>query len=161
MNKRSVAGVLVGAILAGCASHDQVLPRMADRLHSKPLITVRLGIVSVAPEPIVVDLRDEKASISWQAPVGHTFRGKGIEILGIMADAEGRPIPPDPEQLKKPNVRTLPEGQRSAFDCKVSATEVVCAPVAGVVRRGVYRYAIRLLDKDQKPVDGDPYIIPM
>ena len=135
MKKTFVVVALAAALMAGCASHDHHL-RIGDRLHSTPLLTVRLGIVSVAPEPIVLDLSDPKAMIAWQAPAGFTFPANGIEILGLVVDSKGNPIAPDPKELKAPNLGVQGGGSSEAFRCKSAEKEFTCAPVAGVVRRG-------------------------
>lgn len=154
-----LAVMVSAALLAGCASHEHYMQRLTERLHSKPLLTVRSGVLSVAPDPIVFKFREPNAAISWQAPAGFTFPADGIEVLGIVVDGEGRPIPPSPPALKAPNLRTQ-AGGKEAFRCESvdKGREFTCRPVAGAIRQGVYRYAMRLVDRDQKRIEGDPYV---
>ena len=163
MNKTLGAMAAAAALLAGCSSHHHHMHRLGDALHSRPLVTVRQGIISVAPEPIVFSIKEQRGPIVWNAPAGFTFPGNGIEILGQVVDREKRPVPPDVRVLKDPTLSVDPQGKR-AFDCRANEKnreEFSCQPVAGVVQRGVYRYVIRLLDKDNKVLDSDPSIFPM
>jgi hypothetical protein len=166
---KSAIGIvaLAAAFLAGCASHEQKLRSLGDTLHSTPLVTAPFGygIVSVAPDPIVLNLRAKEPKVTWLAPDSFTFpndqKGRGIEILGLVVDANDRPVDlrANPDALKAPGVRVRP-GTNEHFRCTYSASLVTCVP-GQVVKYGVYRYVIRLRDKAGNQLVGDPTVIPM
>jgi hypothetical protein len=180
MSMKKLGLALVAAAALGACSHHPHGPsgRMADALHANPLLTVRgPGLISVAPEPIVLSLKQQKEPIVWRAPAGFTFPSKdnrdakdpknqkdGIEILGLLVDSQGRPVPPGPEALKESGLAVQAEGSR-AFSCKIAnqeRTAFACSVNTDlVVKSGVYRYAIRLLDKDGKLIEWDPNIFGM
>lgn len=161
--KKSI-GVAVAAalMLAGCAWHERRAQKLGESLHTAPLLTVRYATVSVAPEPIVLDLKKE-SRITWRAPAGYTFPkdAKGIEFLGLVLDAKGEPLDlrADPNALKAGGLKTR-EGTGSHFQCSVTAAEATCVPAAGIVKNRVYRYVIRLLDDKGAQVVGDPHVVP-
>lgn len=165
--KKSLSIAVAAAVLAGCASHEHHTRRLGDQLHSTPLVTAPFGygIVSVSPEPIVLNLRVKEPKVTWSAPEGFTFstdqKTRGIEILGLVVDAKGEPVNlrTNPNALKdaSPNVR---EGSSSHFRCDVAERQATCVPGVGLVKNGVYRYVIRLRDKAGNLIVGDPHVVP-
>jgi hypothetical protein len=172
MKKKLGLALLAAAALTACSHHSQrISDRMAEALHANPVLTVRgPGLISVAPEPIVLNLKAQKEPIVWRVPSGYTFPVKdgkegrdGIEILGLLVDSQGRPVPPGPDALKESGLALLREESR-AFNCAPAnkeRTEFACAVNSSLVKKGVYRYAIRLLDKDGKLIEWDPNIFGM
>ncbi|MCW5635406.1 MAG: hypothetical protein KIT17_18860 [Rubrivivax sp.] len=152
---------VAAATLAGCAT-DRV-QRLGDALHARPVLTVRQGVISVSPEPVTVYLSTAKDPIVWRLPGGFSFPADGITILGQVVDAQGRGVPPNERALKDPGLRVQPEG-RTAFACRLNESnrqEFACEPVKGRAAVGVYRYAIRVIDKDGKRIEWDPNIFAM
>ena len=148
--------------LAGCTSFDRV-QRLGDALHEQPVLTVRDGVISVAPEPITFYPSQAKGPIVWRLPDGYTFPADGIVILGQVVDAQGRSVPPTTQALKDPGLRVQPAG-RAAFSCRLNESnrrEFACEAVKGRISRGVYRYAIHVLDKDGKRIESDPNVFAM
>lgn len=172
MKKKLVLALCAAAALGACSHHPHRLDdRRADVLHSNPLLTVRgPGLISVAPEPIVLYLKELKAPIVWRLPAGFTFPVRsekggrdGIEILGLVIDGQGRAVPPGPEALKETGLGLAREEAR-AFKCEPAnkeQTEFACVVEPTLVKKGVYRYAIRVLDKDGKLIEWDPNIFGM
>jgi hypothetical protein len=165
--KGAMSVALAAVFLAGCASHETHLRRLGDQLHVTPLVTAPFGygIVSISPDPIVLDLKAKEPKITWLAPEGFTFpidqRDRGIEIVGLVVDADGKSVDlrRSPNALKAPGLRIRP-GTAEHFKCSHAPTTVTCVPVQ-VVKGGVYRYVIRVRDKAGNQLVGDPSVIPM
>lgn len=161
MNKTVTAVVLTAAVLAGCSTHRHPTQQFADQLHSQPLLTVRHGVISVAPDPIVIKRSELKGPITFLAPEGYTFPPNGIEFLGLVVNRNNQPIDPDPMELKRSAFDVNAEG-RKAFDCRFddkNPREIACHATAAL-RKGVYRYAMRL-QKGQERIEGDPHVFAM
>lgn len=175
----SLLTLAAAALLAGCVvlpqpprppsppqppwSGQPQQPGLADALHTRPLLTVRFGTISVSPEPIVVSLRDLKEPIVWRLPEGHRFPAEGgIEFLGIVVGAGGKPVPPSQESLKDPSPRLDRQG-RQALECRVQGDdrrEFACRFTARAMP-GVYRYVIRVIDKAGRTLEWDPSMFAM
>lgn len=166
MKKFGLALVAVAA-LGACSHHpSRVTDQQANQLHTNPVLTVRgSGFISVAPEPIVVsirELRNRGTPIAWRLPEGFRFAAEGgIEIVGVVVDGQGNPVKPDPK-IKDPNPRVSREG-RNAFTCQINDKdrgEFSCRFSDRAVP-GIYRYNIRAVDSAGKPVESDPTIFAM
>ena len=170
---KKLAFVFVAAAALGACSHHphRISDAVADALHANPVLTVRgQGVISVAPEPIVLNLKEQKVPIVWHVPSGFTFpvrggkEGKdGIEILGLVVDGQGRPVRPGPEALKESELGLNREEAR-AFKCAATnpdRTTFACEVDQRLVKIGVYRYVIRVLDKNGKLIEWDPSIFSM
>jgi hypothetical protein len=169
--------MLVAAAALGACSHDskRISEAAAEALHANPVLTVRgSGLISVAPEPIVLRLAEQKEPIVWRLPSGFTFQVKGrkvdkeekeerdgIEILGLVVDSQGRPVAPGPDALKESGL-DLKADEARAFRCapaNAERTAFACQVDQRLVKKGIYRYAIRLRDKSGKRIEWDPTIM--
>jgi len=167
MKKLGLA-LVAAAALAACSHHPHgVTDQQANQLHTNPVLTVRgPGFISVAPEPIVVsikELRNRGTPIVWRLPEGFRFVAEGgIEIVGVVVDGQGNPIKPDPKVSKDPNPRISREG-RGAFTCQINDKdrgEFSCRFSERAVP-GIYRYNIRAMDSTGRLVESDPYVFGM
>lgn len=166
MKSKAFVAVLAAVVLTGCAMHghhgDRGGPR-ADRLHAFPMLTVRHGVISVAPDPIVIKRSEDKGPLTFLAPAGYTFPAKdGIEFLGIVTDRQGNPVLPDPRELKNSGFELQVEA-RNAFSCRASDSrrEFICDIVPERLKKGIYRYAMRLQDSSGKLIESDPSVFSM
>ncbi len=163
MKKTLSAAVLSAAVLAGCSVHQHHTRDFADQLHSRPVLTVRHGVISVAPDPIVIKKSELKGPITFLAPEGYTFPAtNGIEFLGLVTDRQGNPVAPDPRELKNSAFELQTEA-KNAFNCRASEDrrQFVCDVVAERLKKGIYRYAMRLQDSSGKPIESDPSVFSM
>ncbi len=164
MNRLLLAALAATFVMTGCSLHPRHHdPRpgpgttSADALHTQPLLTVREGIISVAPEPIVVsisELRKKNQPIVWRLPAGYRFQKLGIEVLGV--------LPPTLEALKNTTLVPNPVG-KAALECQAVEKDeqaFACRFTERAVK-GVYRYAIRVIDPAGKPIDWDPSVFAM
>ena len=169
MKKLGLA-LVAAAALGACSHHShRVTDEQASQLHTSPVLTVRgPGFISVAPEPIVVSLRElgkgaNAKPVTWRLPAGFRFAAEnGIEIVGVVVDGQGVPIKPDPKVNKDPNPRISREG-RNALACQISEkdrSEFSCRFSERAVP-GMYRYNIRAVDSAGRPVESDPSIFAM
>lgn len=165
---RTLATLAAGALLmAGCATHDhgarhaQQLERL---LHSRPLVTVRYGVISIAPEPIVIHLKEVKGPLVFQLPEGYRFPAKapGIEFLGVIIGENGQPQKPSQDLVKEPRPRLNVEARRH-FLCTTddkTYREVSCQVTSSVLRNAVYRYTIRV-EGPNGTITWDPNVFSM
>lgn len=132
--KRVFAVTLIAVMFAGCST---VPP------NNQPVVKVANGAVSVAPDPIRI-MTGVKAPITWQidasAP-GYRFADDGIVIAGeLQNDYAGvRMDAPAKPQNEVVNCRRTADGRQ--FQCENKNT-----------RMGIYKYLIKLLGPDGKPV---------
>ena len=135
--------------LAGCAMHgyhpDGVPKTGADPAHN-PVVSIKGGVISVGPDPLVFTRDEGAVAITWHLPRGYAFADKGIEI-------DGRVI----ERNKL--------GGAAAIDAQQN--EIVCADKGGgrtytcvnrnSVRGASYKYTIRVRQdgKDLPPRDPE------
>lgn len=165
MRTRFVITVLGVSLLAGCAMHsrDHAAAQGVHRgaaLNQQPMVTVKGGIVSVGPEPLVF-LKDEREQrITWRLPRGLSFADRGIVIEGRLLDpATGQPLRPGQDALKNDRVPIDP-GQQEIVDCKPAADRQSYSCLNRNTRPGVFRYTIRVL-ADGKLLVWDPAIMNM
>ncbi|MEN9630878.1 MAG: hypothetical protein RJA10_4106, partial [Pseudomonadota bacterium] len=97
--RTTTAGLLVltAALLGGCAMHGHGPDhhaRMAEQLYRMPLVTVKAGLISVSPEPLVLRRSEAADEIVWVLPPGLTFQKNGIQIEGLLRGANGEYLPP-------------------------------------------------------------------
>lgn len=169
MKRTSWVWLGVVAVLSGCAmhSHDHAA-RLGDRLHERPIVTVKGGLLSVAPEPVVFSASEFKRRepaqrvLVWELPAGYRFNPKGgIEFKGVvpaaksaanqaavMGSTEAR-LEPAPEVFRCGPVRENPR----AYSCAVDVDKLQ-------VRRA-YRYMIRVLTDKNEAIEWDPHAIPI
>ncbi|MBL8323466.1 MAG: hypothetical protein JNJ89_00755 [Rubrivivax sp.] len=168
--KKLVLALTAAAALGACSqlARERVSDQLANELHTNPVLTVRSGFISVAPEPIVVSMKElgrgpNAKPMTWRLPAGHRFAAEnGIEILGVVVDGQGNPVKPDPKVFKDPNPRISREG-RAALSCQINdkdRSEFSCRFTDKAVV-GIYRYNIRAVDPSGKPVESDPSIFGM
>jgi hypothetical protein len=170
--KKLVLTLVAAAALSACSHKpDVVNDRLANLLHTNPVLTVRgptPGFISVSPEPIVVSIRElgkgaGAKPITWRLPEGFRFAAEnGIEVLGVVVDGQGNPVRPDPKVLKDPNPRLSREG-RNALSCQINEKdrgEFSCRFSDKAVP-GIYRYNIRAVDSAGRPVESDPSVFAM
>lgn len=155
-----LAGSLTG--LGGCAwlpTHDDPERQLAERLHRRPLVHVKAGLLSVSPEPVVLHTGVGDRSIAWQLAAPAQFEGAGILVLGRLVDSRGEPVPPTQKALETPGLK-IDGTQRQAFACRVSEDrrQVTCTPTGKPGARGVYKYQIRVLHEG-KTLLWDPNIL--
>lgn len=155
-----LAGSLTG--LGGCGwlhTHDGHERHLAERLHQRPLVHVKAGLLSVSPEPVVLQAGAGDRSIAWQLPAPALFEGAGIVVLGRLVDARGEPVPPTQKALETPGLK-IDGTQREAFACRVSEDrrQVSCTSSGKPGARGVYKYQIRVLHEG-KTLLWDPNIL--
>ncbi|MFO1327215.1 MAG: hypothetical protein U1F56_07640 [Rubrivivax sp.] len=153
--------------LGGCGlmhrgqGHEQW---MGERLHREPLVFVKAGLVSVSPEPVVLQTGPAGAAstppvITWRLPEGTRFDGAGIVVLGRLVDAKGEPVPATQKGLEAQGTR-IDERARDAFTCQVGADQrsATCRPNAKPGARGIYKYQIRVVHQGQL-ITWDPNIL--
>lgn len=162
MNLRIGLAALLPLLLSACAMHrHDPAQHLGDRLHQRPLITVKAGIVSVSPEPVVFQRSQSKGEIVWRLPAGYSFPDNGIEIKGLLVNKDRLAVKPDQYALMAPGLDVDASGKR-AFDCQVNKTdqqEFKCEAAAAGYRIGVYRYMIRVVDDSTKRrIEWDPNI---
>lgn len=164
MIRTTVLAVAAAAVLGGCSMHHAAHHDRTDGLHHRPLITVRAGTISIAPEPVVLLRGRDQGRIVWSAPPGYTFADDGIEIKGRVIDRAGAPVRPNHLALAQPGLGLDP-GAAKAFACELERKErrsfscTVRDPAAPPA--GVYRYHIRLRAADGSRLDWDPSIFAM
>lgn len=164
MNRLIGVALAATVLLGGCAMHPHDhAQRLGDWLHERPLITVKGGIISVAPEPIVVYRGKSAGPIVWRLPKGYTFPDDGIEIKGRVIGRDNQAVLPNQAALKDPGLGIDPKPMR-AFDCSVNSNdrqEFSCRPAPGITELGVYRYVIRVLKDGKERIEWDPHIFSM
>ena len=153
MIKQLALALVAAAVLAGCAGHRHHHaggdgPRS---MHFNPMVSVKGGVVSIAPEPLVFLRSEKNVDITWRLPPGLSFPENGIVI-------EGRVIEPP----KGATTATARQGLDSRQE------EIVCPKQPGGQtftcknrnsRPGIYKYTIRVL-QDGKPLPAyDPSIM--
>jgi hypothetical protein len=164
----SVAALVAAGVLGGCAMHhgergehhEHHRRSMGLQQHLQPQVSVKGGVISVSPEPLVY-LKDEGAvSIVWHAPKGYTFPSDGIVVEGQLVDAKtGEPLRPT-QTMRPPADRIrLDSKQQQIVDCKVDGEGQRFSCRNRNSGFGWFKYSIRLLH-DGKPVGPvDPEIM--
>lgn len=159
----------VALVMSGCAMHHpDHAGHMGERLHDRPIVTVRGGLLSVAPEPVVFSIAEfrkrepSRRELVWELPAGYRFNPKGgIEFKGVvpaakaganqtavMGSTDAR-LEPSREAFRCAPVRENPR----AFRCAVDVEQLQ-------VRRA-YRYWIRVLTDRNEAIEWDPHAIPI
>jgi len=142
-NKRETEGeamtrfpaiLLAALMVAACSSMPS---------NNQPVVKVDKGVVTVAPDPIRI-MTGVKAPITWQidaSAAGYRFADDGIVIAGeLQNDYAGvRMDAPAKPQNEVVNCRRTADGRQ--FQCENKNT-----------RMGIYKYLIKLLGPDGKPV---------
>jgi hypothetical protein len=131
---------------------------MSDRLYVNPLITVKAGIISVSPEPLVLRKSDAGDEIVWNLPPGLTFQDRGISVDGLLQDAKGERLRPN--QDAHVGVATkLEPGSDKHFKCEVRGKQqYACKVDKKVSQKGIYKYTIRLKQDGKDLPAADPSI---
>lgn len=168
---KRTAWVWLGAVLAmsGCAMHPHDRAgHLGDRLHDRPIVTVRGGLLSVAPEPVVFSMGEfrkrEPAQrvLVWELPAGYRFNPDGgIQFKGmvpaakpgsnqttIMGSTDAR-LEPASDAFRCEAVRENPR----AFRCAVNVDQLQL--------RRAYRYWIRVITDKGDRIEWDPHAIPI
>jgi hypothetical protein len=161
MKKTLFVAALAAVALGGCAISAQSV-RNTDQEHMRPAVTVRYGVLAVSPEPIAFNRLKDNGPITFQAPEGYTFPRNGIEFLGLVVDRNNNPVEPNPKALKDAGFDLDPEG-RKAFDCRYddkNPREIACQATSAV-KKGIYRYLMRVRAADGKVIDSDPHVFSM
>ena len=151
MKKRLFIYIACGLVLSGCASWKGV-PTFEER--SRPQVVVKDGRIVVTPE-ILFYFKDERDfEIVWLLPKGGGFTfptDNGIVIEGELLDQVIR---------GERNSVVLDKGQNEIIRCsRRSETEFAC--FNRHTRPGVYKYTIRVIDKDKRTLQRDPPMVNM
>jgi hypothetical protein len=165
---RVMVGLLAAGVLGGCAMrhgehgdpHEHHRRSMGLQQHLQPQVSVKGGVISVSPEPLVY-LKDEGAvGIVWHAPKGYTFPSDGIVVEGQVVDAKtGEPL--RPTQTKRPPAdrTTLDRKQKQIVDCKVDGDGQRFSCRNQNSSFGWFKYSIRLLHDGKVVGPFDPEIM--
>jgi hypothetical protein len=161
--RTTTAGLLAltAALLGGCAMHGHGPghhAQMAEQLYRMPLVTVKAGLISVSPEPLVLRRSEAADEIVWVLPPGLTFQKNGIQIDGLLLGGNGEPLAPrqdahvgvaaKPDPRSAGHFRCEPRGERQ-FACKLDKKQS---------RPGIYKYTIRLMQDGKALPPADPHI---
>ena len=160
--KTPVVIVAAALLLGGCGwmpHHEHPIEHLGAQLHQRPLVVVKGGLVSVSPEPVVVQPSAGDRAVTFRLPPGTRFDGAGIVVLGRLVDAKGEPLPPTQKTLESTGGK-LDERAREAFACRVAADQqsATCTPGGKPGARGVYKYQIRVVHQGRL-LTWDPNIL--
>lgn len=139
---------LLSLVLASCSIFERPPPP------SNPVVSVKDGKISVAPDPLRFKVVQGPVDIVWRlAPdSGATFPDDGITIDGRL------PFPPAEAQRMMGQATKPDPRQTEIVDCRRrSATEFSCRNRN--TTPGVYKYTIRVVTKDGKLPPFDPHIV--
>lgn len=169
MKRTEWVGLGAALVLSGCAMHPHDRAgHLGDRLHERPIVTVKGGLLSVAPEPMVFsvsDFRKRDATqrvLVWELPAGYRFNPKGgIDFKGVVpaakAGANQAAVMGSTEARLEPAAEVFRCGPVSdnprAYRCAVDVEKLQ-------VRRA-YRYMIRVLNDRNEAIEWDPHAIPI
>lgn len=152
----AVAAALSASVLGGCAmQHHDRAGHLSERLYQRPLVTLKAGILSVSPEPLVLRRSEATTDIVWSLPPGLSFGKAGIAIEGLLLGRDDQPLPPRQDahlaEGSKPDPST-----RDHFRCAPrSEREFACTVDKKAARVGIYKYTIHVRQggKDLPPAD--------
>ncbi|MBK7061950.1 MAG: hypothetical protein IPI03_04635 [Rubrivivax sp.] len=153
------------ALLGGCAMHPHHPdgprgPYRGEAQHQQVRVTVKGGIISVSPEPLVFLRSEREQRIQWLLPRGLSFADNGITIEGQLLDpATKRPLRPVPDATKTERA-LVDRSQQELVDCRPEADGQRYSCLNRNSRPGVYRYTIRVR-ADGKLLVWDPAIMNM
>ena len=161
--RTTTAGLLAltAALLGGCAMNGHGPGhhgRMAEQLYRMPLVTVKAGLISVSPEPLVLRKSEAGDEIVWNLPPGLTFQERGITVDGLLRDAKGERL--RPVQDAHVGVAAKPEpGTDKHFKCEARGRQqYVCKVDKKMSQVGIYKYTIRLMQDGKALPPADPSI---
>lgn len=141
-------------LTTGCASHRHDPSHMIERLHLRPQVTVKAGIVSISPEPLVFARDERDVRITWQAEKGFSFTDDGIVIEGRVSNArKGQAVAAMTERLQ------LDRDQKEIIDCQPAADRRSFSCRNLNTRSGVFKYTIRVRDAQGRVHEFDPTIM--
>lgn len=151
MKKRLFVYIGCALVLSGCA-HWKGVPTFEER--SRPQVVVKDGRIVVTPE-ILFYFKDERDfEVVWQLPKGSGFTfptDNGIVIEGELLDQVIR---------GERNSVVLDKSQNEIVKC-TRRSEVEFACLNRHTRPGVYKYTIRVIDKDRRTLQRDPPMMNM
>lgn len=155
------AAALIAALGAGCAMHahdPSHHARMAEQLYRYPLVSVKAGLVSVSPEPLVLRRSEAVDEIVWTLPAGLSFAKEGIRIEGLLLGRNGEPLPPRQDAHLSADARPDPR-TAAHFRCEPRGVQqFACKVDRGQSRPGIYKYTIRVLQDGKALAPADPNI---
>ncbi|MFT3817149.1 MAG: hypothetical protein QM750_05895 [Rubrivivax sp.] len=166
MNKRlPLALIAAAALLGGCAGHHMhhgggpggpggpMGPR-GEAMYANPLVTVKGGVVSISPEPLVFLASEKDVRITWRlGSAGLSFPDNGIVVEGrVVGDVRRSSAAAAARQELDPK-------QDQIVDCKRGAEGREFSCLNRNTQPGRYKYTIRVL-QDGKPLQPfDPEIM--
>jgi hypothetical protein len=146
-------------LLGACGTHHAMHHGPAGaQLHVRPLITVNRDILSIAPEPLV--MQPGQDDIVWRVPRGYSFPANGITVKGRLLDKDRKPV--RPSQAAVTAAGELDVEAARAFACSIDAADKQqfrCRVDPKLKPGGVYRYFIRVqVDGSSQVLEWDPNI---
>lgn len=157
----ALAAALTAALTAGCAMHAHDPShhgRMAEQLYRFPLVSVKAGLISVSPEPLVLRRSESVDEIVWTLPPGLSFAKDGIRIEGLLLGRNGEPLPPRQDAHVTPDAKPDPR-TAAHFRCEPrGAQQFACKVDRSQSRLGIYKYTIRVLQDGKALAPADPHI---
>ncbi len=160
MKNSTLVVLTAAAVMAGCAQHHR--PDHGQRfdsvIHERPLVTVKSGVISVSPEPLVFLKAQRDVRIQWELPRGLTFPDNGIVIEGQVMDPTKRGEPLSPSAQAHKVVGPINREQQEIVDCKRGEDRQTFSCLNRHTKPGVFRYTIRAI-VDGKVVESDPTLM--
>jgi hypothetical protein len=148
MNKRLFVYIACALGLSGCA-HLKWVPSLEER--SLPQVTVKDGRIVVTPEILFYFKDEREVDIVFQLPRGGGFTfptDNGLVIEGELLD----------QVIRGERTSVVLDRNQKEIACKWrSEVEFVCRNMH--TRPGVYKYTIRVIDKDKRTVQRDPPMV--
>jgi hypothetical protein len=142
MKRTLLAAAFATLILSGCA---QFYLAFGIATNQTPVVAVGNQVITaVNPEPIVFKKGPGEVTITWNLGLASTYRfaPNGIVIDGELIK-EGKPVP------QTEIVQCNPNRDLTQFSCVNKNT-----------RRGTYKYTVRLVNAEGKPLPAfDPSIV--
>jgi hypothetical protein len=131
MKRYLVAIAAAAALLSGS---DVLAQPVAAR------VTMEGTTITVQPDPIQIKRAQGAVVIRWELPAGasYNFDPQGIVVNGQQVRGQLRP-------------------QDQILHCGGGPRHVQC--VNNNSRRGTFKYTVRLLDANRRPVEKDPLIV--